>query len=291
MNEAIETMIQKYHCETSEDYENALIEIVQEIALLGLSRSNFFSRGAFYGGTALRIFYGLPRFSEDLDFSLEQPNPEFQLEEYLPCVEQELNAYNFKMTVRKKKKTKDSAVQSAFIKGNTAQNILEITPRDDILTQIHSHASLKIKFEVDTNPPDGAGYQILNALSPTPYQVRLYDKESLFAGKIHAVLCRDYKNRVKGRDFYDYIWYLQNDTGVNLYHLQKRMEQSGKWKPEMNLTFDRLKELLIQRFQAVDYDSAREDVSRFLTRRDRSDLSLWNSDFFCDITERYLRES
>lgn len=291
MNEAIETMIQKYHCETSEDYENALIEIVQEIALLGLSRSNFFSRGAFYGGTALRIFYGLPRFSEDLDFSLEQSNPEFQLEEYLPCVEQELNAYNFKMTVRKKKKTKDSAVQSAFIKGNTAQNILEITPRDDILTQIHSHASLKIKFEVDTNPPDGAGYQILNALSPTPYQVRLYDKESLFAGKIHAVLCRDYKNRVKGRDFYDYIWYLQNDTGVNLYHLQKRMEQSGKWEPEMNLTFDRLKELLIQRFQAVDYDSAREDVSRFLTRRDRSDLSLWNSDFFCDITERYLRES
>ena len=291
MNEAIGAMIRKYHCETSEDYENALIEIVQEIALLGLSRSNFFSRGAFYGGTALRIFYGLPRFSEDLDFSLEQPDHEFQLEEYLPCVEQELDAYNCKMTVRKKKKTKDSAVQSAFIKGNTAQNILEITPRDDILSQIHSHASLKIKFEVDTNPPGGAGYQILNALSPTPYQVRLYDKESLFAGKIHAVLCRDYKNRVKGRDFYDYIWYLQNGIGVNLYHLQKRMEQSGKWDPEENLAFDRLKELLIQRFQAVDYNSAREDVSRFLNRRDRSDLSLWNSDFFCDITERYLRES
>ena len=104
MNEAIEAMIRKYHCQTGEDYKNALIEIVQEIALLGLSRSDFFSHGAFYGGTALRIFYGLPRFSEDLDFSLEQPDCEFQLDDYLPYVEQYSNAYNFKMTVRKKKK-------------------------------------------------------------------------------------------------------------------------------------------------------------------------------------------
>jgi len=289
MNEAIETMLQKYDCQSSEDYENALIAIVQEVALLGLSRSDFFSRGAFYGGTALRIFYGLPRFSEDLDFSLDGSDPEFSLEEYLPAVERELQAYGFSMTVKQKRKTKDSAVQSAFIKGNTIQNILEISPDDSAVSGIHTNAVLKIKFEVDTDPPEGAGYQVINAISPTPYRVRLYDEESLFAGKIHAVLCRDYKNRVKGRDFYDYVWYLRRGTGVNLYHLQKRMEQSGKWDSGKVLTMQELKNLLKSRFESVDYDSARNDVSSFLSPGDRSDLSLWDKDFFIDVTDRYLK--
>jgi len=288
MNSTIESMLQKYDCKTAEDYENALVEIVQEVALLGLSRSDFFSHGAFYGGTALRIFYGLPRFSEDLDFSLDKPDSEFDLSEYLSSVEKELEAYDFSMTVKQKRKTKESAIQSAFIKGNTLQNILEISTNDEILNRIHPDAVLKIKFEVDTNPPGGAAFQIINALSPTPYRVRLYDMESLFAGKIHAVLCRDYKHRVKGRDFYDYVWYLQRGVGVNLYHLQKRMEQSGNWNLQEELTLTKLKSLLIKRFEIVDYDDAIRDVSKFLLREDRSNLSLWNKDFFTDITERYL---
>ena len=288
MNDAILSMMQRYNCRNSEDYENALKEIVQEVALMGLSRSDFFSKAAFYGGTALRIFYGLPRYSEDLDFSLMVPDAAFDLAAYLFYVEKELQAYNFTMTVRKKEKIKETAVQSAFIKGNTLQNILEITSNDASVYGINPQALLKIKFEVDTNPPEGAGFQYMNAINPDIYKVRLYDMPSLFAGKVHAVLCRDYKHRVKGRDFYDYIWYLKKDCTVNLMHLQKRMEQSGKWNPEEELTMPRLKELLKQRFQSVNIDSARADVSPFLSQVEKAGLEFWSADFFVDITERYL---
>ncbi|MBQ0059304.1 MAG: nucleotidyl transferase AbiEii/AbiGii toxin family protein [Lachnospiraceae bacterium] len=289
MNDAIFSMMERYNCRNSEDYENALKEIVQEVALMGLSRSGFFSKAAFYGGTALRIFYGLPRYSEDLDFSLDVPDAAFDLAPYLSYVERELKAYNFSMTVRKKEKTKETAVQSAFIKGNTVQNILEITSNDASVYGINPQAILKIKFEVDTNPPEGAGFQYMNAINPAIYRVRLYDMPSLFAGKMHAVLCRDYKHRVKGRDFYDYIWYLKRNCSVNLMHLQRRMEQSGKWNPEEELTMPRLKEMLMQRFQSVDFDSAKADVSPFLSLTEKEGLEFWSADFFIDITERYLQ--
>lgn len=289
MNDAIISMMQRYDCKNSEDYENALKEIVQEVALMGLSRSNFFSKASFYGGTALRIFYGLPRYSEDLDFSLDHPDTDFDLSTYLSYVEKELKAYNFSMTVRKKEKTKQSAVQSAFIKGNTVQNILEITSNDAAIYGLNPNALVKIKFEIDTNPPEGAGFQYMNAINPANYRAKLYDMPSLFAGKIHAVLCRDYKHRVKGRDFFDYIWYLKKGTSVNLFHLQKRMEQSGKWNPLELLTEKKLKELLEDRFKAVDFDSARQDVSPFLAEIEREGLLLWDAEFFIDITKRYLK--
>lgn len=289
MNDAIISMMQRYECKNSEDYENALKEIVQEVALMGLSRSNFFAKAAFYGGTALRIFYGLPRYSEDLDFSLDLPDPMFDLAVYLPYVEKELKAYNFSMTVRKKEKTKESAVQSAFIKGNTVQNILEITSDDASIYGLNPNALVKIKFEIDTNPPEGAGYQYMSAINPANYRARLYDMPSLFAGKGHAVLCHDYKHRVKGRDFFDYIWYLKKGCSVNVPYLQKRMEQSGKWNPEEELNLSKLKELLKQRFATVDFTSAKEDVSPFLSASEKDGLELWDADFFIDITERYLK--
>lgn len=290
MNDAIFSMMKRYDCKNSEDYENALKEIVQEVALMGLSRSNFFSKASFYGGTALRIFYGLPRYSEDLDFSLDYPDADFNLSTYLSYVEKELRAYNFNMTVRKKEKTKQSAVQSAFIKGNTVQNIfiLEITSDDASIYGLNPNALVKIKFEIDTNPPEGAGFQYMNAINPANYRAKLYDMPSLFAGKTHAVLCRDYKHRVKGRDFFDYIWYLKKGCPVNLFHLQKRMEQSGKWNPAELLTEKKLKGLLEDRFKTVDFDSAREDVSPFLAAIESEGLSLWDAEFFIDITERYL---
>lgn len=288
MNDAILSMMQRYDCKNSEDYENALKEIVQEVALMGLSRSDFFSKASFYGGTALRIFYGLPRYSEDLDFSLDYPDMNFNLAAYLAYVENELRAYNFSMTVRKKEKTKRSAVQSAFIKGNTVQNILEITSDDAAVYGLNPNALVKIKFEIDTNPPEGAGFQYMNAINPANYRAKLYDMSSLFAGKIYAVLCRDYKHRVMGRDFFDYIWYLRKGCSVNLFYLQKRMEQSGKWNLEEVLTEKLLRRMLKNRFRTVDFDSAREDVSPFLSSNEREGLSLWDTDFFIDITERYL---
>lgn len=289
MNDAIIAMLQKYDCKNSEDYENALKEIVQEVALLGLSRSGFFTRASFYGGTALRIFYGLPRFSEDLDFSLDQPDQTFDLEDYLSYVEKELIAYNFSMTVRKKDKSHQSAVQSAFIKGNTVQNILEITSNDAAVYGMNPNAVIKIKFDIDTDPPEGAGFQYKNALNPSAYRVKLYDIPSLFARKLHAVLCREYKHRVKGRDYFDYIWYLKNGYPVNLYHLQKRMEQSGNWRSGESLSFPTLKELLFQRFSHIDFSKAKEDALPFLTMSDQEGLALWDTDFFVDITEYYLK--
>lgn len=289
MNDAVERMLVRYACTTPKDFENALKEIIQEIALLGLSRSDFFSHAAFYGGTALRVFYGLPRYSEDLDFSLESRDASFDIARYFPCVEEELSAYKFHMSVKKKEKSQKSAIQSAFIKGNTVQNILEITADPFSVSRIHRDVVIRIKMEIVTDPPEGACFQRAGGLNPSPYRVRLYDEPSMFAGKIHAVLCRDFRNHVKGRDFFDYIWYLQRGVGVNLYHLQKRMEQSGKWNPETLLTLSGLKELLEARFRDVDYDQARADVTRFLNRGDRSNLSLWDSDFFTDLTARYLR--
>jgi len=288
MNDAIMTMMSKYNCNNTEDYENALKEIIQEVALLGLSRSDFFTKASFYGGTALRIFHGLPRYSEDLDFSLDGPDESFDLNSYLQYVEKELQAYNFSMTVRQKEKTRETAIKSAFIKGNTIQNIIEIMPNDMYVNGVNPDAVIKIKFEIDTNPPEGAEYQYMNSINPTPYRAKLYDLPSLFAGKTHAVLCRDYKNRVKGRDFFDYIWYLQKGCPINLLHLQKRMEQSGKWDSNEELTLNRLKELLYERFSNVDFKSAKQDVEMFLTPHDRESLNVWDSTFFIDITQKLL---
>ena len=284
MMSSIQSMMERYQPQTAEAYRNALKEIVQEIALYGMSKSGFFQEGAFYGGTALRIFYGLHRFSEDMDFSLVHPNPSFALSDYLPAVEEELSAVGLKMRVEQKNKTKVTDIQSAFIKGGTLIQIISIQQTDEVLIPgIHKQEQLKIKLEVDTNPPPGAGFELRYALRPVPYVVRLYDKPSLFAGKIHAVLCRNWMRRIKGRDLYDYVWYLSHDTPVNLFHLQKRLEQSDRWDSSKQLALQDTKNMLKERFSQLDFEAAKKDVIPFLS--DASELDLWNAGFFQAITE------
>lgn len=284
MMSSIQSMMERYQPQTAEAYRNALKEIVQEIALYGMSKSGFFQEGAFYGGTALRIFYGLHRFSEDMDFSLVHPNPSFALSDYLPAVEEELSAVGLKMRVEQKNKTKVTDIQSAFIKGGTLIQIISIQQTDEVLIPgIHKQEQLKIKLEVDTNPPPGAGFELRYALRPVPYVVRLYDKPSLFAGKIHAVLCRNWARRIKGRDLYDYVWYLSQDTPVNLFHLQKRLEQSDRWDSSKQLALQDTKDMLKERFSQLDFEAAKKDVIPFLS--DASELDLWNAGFFQAITE------
>ena len=284
MMSSIQSMMERYQPQNAEAYRNALKEIVQEIALHGMSKSGFFQEGAFYGGTALRIFYGLHRFSEDMDFSLVHPNPSFALSDYLPAVEEELSAVGLKMRVEQKNKTKVTDIQSAFIKGGTLIQIISIQQTDEVLIPgIHKQEQLKIKLEVDTNPPPGAGFELRYALRPVPYVVRLYDKPSLFAGKIHAVLCRNWARRIKGRDLYDYVWYLSQDTPVNLFHLQKRLEQSDRWDSSKQLALQDTKDMLKERFSQLDFEAAKKDVIPFLS--DASDLDLWNAGFFQAITE------
>lgn len=286
MTTPVRQMIEKYGCKNTGEYKNALKEVIQEVALCGLSRGGFFKKAAFYGGTALRIFYGLDRFSEDMDFSLLSPDRNFQIDTYFSYLKEELLANGFELSVERKEKASESDVQSAFIKGGTLTHLLKIMPVSEKILGVADTELIKIKFEIDTNPPDKATFETKYALLPIPYAVQLYDEGSLFAGKIHAVLCRSWKTRVKGRDFYDYLWYLARGTKVNLLHLQKRLEQSGKWNHDDKLTVSDLKTLLFERFGAVNFESAKQDVLPFI--QDISKLALWGKDFFRAVTDLNL---
>ena len=281
MADFLEEMLNKYNCRNAEEYRYAIKEIVQEVALGGMSRSGFFQGGAFYGGTALRIFHGLRRFSEDMDFSLLEANEKFRLEKFLPTVKEELWDLGLEMTVERKEKTKMSPIQSAFIKGDTLVQIVNIVGKADIKGMAKGEV-IKIKLEVDTKPPAGATYETKYTLKPIPAAVKLYDKPSLFAGKIHALLCRNWQNRVKGRDFYDYIWYVSNDIPLNVEHLKKRLEQSGKWDGAHIMLLSDVKQMLVERFDSVDYDNAKKDVIGFI--RNPAELDVWSKDFFVALT-------
>ena len=223
MNNIIEQMLSKYEIKNTTDEINALKEIIQEIILSGLSRSGFFKEAAFYGGTALRIFYGLDRFSEDLDFALISQNKDFDLSKYFSFIEKEINAYGLNMKISAKEKNIDSNITSAFLKGNTLEHILKFFPSEEKTQYNILLKQIKIKFEVDINPPDGATYEDKYKLLPSPHQIKLYDKESLLAGKIHAILCRNWNFRIKGRDLYDYVFFLANNIRVNMILIKNKL--------------------------------------------------------------------
>ncbi|MBN2882082.1 MAG: nucleotidyl transferase AbiEii/AbiGii toxin family protein, partial [Clostridia bacterium] len=227
MDQIIEQMLRQYGSKTIFEKKNSIKEVVQEIVLCGLSRADFFKTAAFYGGTALRIFHGLDRFSEDLDFSLRAPDDSFELSQYLPILEKEIRSYGLNFKIEEKEKTVDSHIRSAFLKGNTKEHMLMFYAGDELSRSIGTRELIKVKFEVDINPPDFVAFEIKYRLLPIPYEITLYDMSSLFAGKIHAVLCRGWENRVKGRDLYDYVFYLSRGVKVNLRHLTARLAQSG----------------------------------------------------------------
>ena len=283
MNRSIEQMINAYNAENLYDRKNAMKEVMQEIVLCGLSRAGFFNKAAFYGGTALRIFYGLDRFSEDLDFSLETPDPEFDLETYFPCLTKEIKSYGLNVEITTKEKTRDSAIHSAFLKGNTKEHLLMFFNDEQLAGSVSGNEVIKIKFEVDTDPPAYAEFERKYRLLPAPYEVRLYDMPSLFAGKIHAVLARAWKNRVKGRDLYDYVFYLSRNTSVNLKHLRARLIDSGTISENEDCSLERIKTMLCDRFSAIDYAQAKRDVEPFI--HDAALLDVWSADFFCSITD------
>lgn len=281
MNSILGQMISKYNAQTLEEEKNALKEVVQEVALCGLSRAGFFKAAAFYGGTALRIFYGLDRFSEDLDFSLVAPDDNFDLKRYFSVLEHEMQAVGLNFSAEEKVKTAESHIKSAFLKGNTKEHIISIygATANNFL---HPSEVIKIKFEVDTNPPAYATFERKYGLMPSPYDVMLYDLPSLFAGKIHAVLCRAWKNRVKGRDLYDYMFYIARNATVNMRHLKARLVDSGAVNADFKMTKDSLIELLDNKFSSIDFEAAKDDVLPYI--RDKKSLSLWSKDFFIQIT-------
>lgn len=283
MNNVIEQMLKNYNIKTVYDQKNAMKEIMQEIVLCGLSRAGFFENAAFYGGTSLRIFYGLDRFSEDLDFSLEVPNPSFDLTSYFPVLEKEVKSFGLNLSIIEKQKTKESNIRSAFLKGNTKEHLLLFYSDEHIAANIATNDAVKIKFELDINPPAYAAFEHKYRLLPAPYEIKMYDMPSLFAGKIHAVICRAWQSRVKGRDLYDYIFYLSRGARVNRMHLRERLLQSGYIDANTECSLQEIKEMLCRRFDAIDYHQAKQDVIPFL--RDTSALNIWSAEFFKQITE------
>ena len=282
MNSILNQMLEKYDIKNIQDETNAIKEIIQEIVLCGLSRGEFFNNAAFYGGTALRIFYGIDRFSEDLDFALLKPNENFDLTKYFSYIEKEVQAYGLKLKVLEKEKTKNSNILSAFLKGDTKEHILMFFS-DTNLQNNNSLKDIKIKFEVDINPPAGANYEFKYKLLPSPHQVRLYDEPSLFAGKIHAILCRNWNYRTKGRDLYDYIFYLSRKASVNLELVRQKLIASNFISKDEEFNIEILKEMLNKKFKEINYTDAKEDVIAFIN--DTASLELWNAEFFTEITK------
>lgn len=282
MNSVLQNMLDKYEIKNSVDEMNAIKEIVQEIVICGLSRGGFFEKAAFYGGTALRIFYGLNRFSEDLDFALLEPDPDFDITKYFSYVEKEIKAYGLNLSISEKEKNSNSNIVSAFLKGDTKEHILMFFPNEN-MQNVTSLKSIKIKFEIDVNPPKGANYELKYKLLPSPHQVKLYDEPSLFAGKIHAILCRKWTFRTKGRDLYDYIFYISKNTKVNIELVKNKLIESGVITDETNFDIYVLKDMLNTKFKEINYKDAKEDVIAFV--EDKESLDLWSADFFIEISK------
>lgn len=286
MNDVIIRMLDRYECQSVDDYVRALREIMQEIALLGLWRSKFFEKAAFYGGTALRILYGMDRFSEDLDFSLVEPMTDFQLSRYGSAVERELRSFGFEASLTNRDKKNVSPVQSAFLKANTLHHLLTIKSDERADWPIPRDQVLKIKIEVDTDPPSGFATENKFILQPVPFSIRSLVLPDLFAGKMHAVLCRKWKNRVKGRDWYDLVWYAANHPKLHVNHLEQRMIQSGDLKKDEKIDREKFFALAMDAVENVDVDQARKEVEPFVKNPDA--LKVWSKEFFRDVASRIV---
>ncbi len=272
-----------YACISQIEEEQAIREITQELVLAALGRTDFFKEAAFQGGTALRVVYGLDRFSEDLDFALKACNPGFVWRDYLRTMTEELSAYGYQIEIQDRS-TADSAVKKAFIKDDAIGKILnfQYAGKSGVLGKI------RIKLEVDINPPDGSEYEIKYLDFPFVSSVVVQTLPSLFAGKIHALLCRDY---LKGRDWYDFLWYTSRRTPINYRLLSSALSQAGPWKDSIqSVDYDWCVRSLKDKIESIDWHSSAEDVRRFIRVREQKSLDLWNRDLFIGQLDKIPRE-
>ncbi|HAX38466.1 MAG: hypothetical protein A2087_12800 [Spirochaetes bacterium GWD1_61_31] len=281
MHDAIQAMIAKRQPQGQADWDRALREVLQEAALAGLWRTGFFSQAAFYGGTALRLFHGLDRFSEDLDFSLLQTDPTWSLSEKLAGLRAEIEAFGFSVEIASKHEGK---IESAFIKANTKIHLIRIAAPETLSGTSASNQLVKVKLETDTDPPAGLQTEIKTLLEPFPVAIRVVTPPGLFAGKLHACLCRAWKSRVKGRDWYDLLFFVAHGISPDLKHLQARLTQSGHWIKDQELGIADVQRLLEQRIEAIDWQQAKTDALPFV--RDPRSLELWSADLFRQVAGR-----
>lgn len=256
----IKERIGSYQCKTAFEEELALKEISQEIILMALSRQNFFANAEFHGGTALRIFYGLPRFSEDLDFALLNPDVSFSFTPILKNLLEELRAFGYDYEIKDRSET-----------DRTVEKIL-------LLQRVNLPKKIMIKLEVDSNPPLGAETEIKYLDFPFPFGVKAKNLPSSFAGKLHALLCRNY---VKGRDWYDFIWYVSHKVNINFLLLENALKKNGPWKNEnLSVNIDWLVNSMSSKINQIDWKKATQDVAPFIRQSEQPSLEVWGKDFF-----------
>ncbi|HNR72681.1 MAG TPA: nucleotidyl transferase AbiEii/AbiGii toxin family protein [Cyclobacteriaceae bacterium] len=281
----IKEWLAEYNPGTQAEVHAALREIMQEVALAGLYRADFFEKAALYGGTALRIFHKLDRFSEDLDFSLLHANPHFKLDRYLQAAQAEFESLGIKVSIKEKQKPSESQIESAFLKVETIwrELVLEELPSIGLYQPIN----LKIKVEVDTMPPPGFSTEEKLLLRPFSFYVKCFKLPFLFSGKMHALLFRKWKNNVKGRDWYDLEWYIKNKTPLNLAHFIARAHASNDL-PTVTFTETALRQLLAKKIESVDFEKVKADAIRFIPNRDQ--LKIWSAKYFHDLAEHLIIE-
>ncbi len=252
-------------------------EAMQRIAINSLSDSGLFDKAAFVGGTALRLFHGLDRSSEDLDFTLLDPDPDFTFGPYIGALESDFGSLDLQVEVTEKEKTHQSKMRAAFIKGNSRE--IHLTFGEDV-KGIQGNQRITVKLEMDVEPPADYGTEWAYPLLPFPHNVRMYNLPTMHSCKLHAILCRGWGNRVKGRDYYDILYYSANGIPVNTKHLIERLAQSGT---EVSGA-DGIREMLKERYASVDYTDASSDVEPFVFERRR--LQNWSPEMFVSTVDR-----
>jgi len=272
MDSIFNQMLARYEIQTINDKLNATHEVMQQVALSGLYRAGFFSKAAFYGGTCLRIFHDLPRFSEDMDFSLLEKNASFSIEDYFSAIQNEFQSLGREVQISKKEKKQESQIESAFLKDST----------EIVNVAFQTEPSVKIKIEVDKDPPLNFNTENKLLLLPFSFMTRCIDIPGLFAGKIHAFLYRNWRNRVKGRDWYDLEWYVRNGHTLDFNHLKARVEQYGysgreEFSPELTIR------LLKDRIEKTSIPRVLDDVKPFL--KDSKGLDIWSTEYFLQIVD------
>ena len=259
-----EQMLSRYPMNSADDRRNAIYEVLQQVVLCGLYRGGFFSQAAFYGGTCLRIFHGLERYSEDMDFTLLHKDDTFSLEKYFPAIVEECRLLGREVTITRKDKRNFGQVESAFLKDNT----------DVYNLSFSTEKSLKIKIEVDTMPPLQFDTEECLLLQPFSFMTRCVTLPNLFAGKMHALVFRGWQHRVKGRDWYDFEWYVRNEVPLNFRHLQARIKEFNGLEVDQEQFLDMLNE----RLSSADIQQVKSDVRPFV--KNSGDLELWSNDYF-----------
>ena len=279
---SIQQRLDGYKCASPREEDQALREILQEFILAALGRTDYFSKAAFHGGTHLRIFHGLRRFSEDLDFALREDDPSFEFKPYLDKVRLELDSIGVSVEVIDKSKA-DSTIKKAFLKDDSIVRLVDLRFGINLGSR-QTPRKLRVKLEVDSHPPAGAGYESRPLAFPFPASVTNFDLPSSFSGKMHALLCREY---VKGRDWYDFIWYMGNRIGLNHTLLTAALNQQGKWAGQGVPTDDVwVREELKKVIADLDWEKAKTDVAAFVHSSDLKTLEFFTPEYFTSLADR-----